>query len=158
MNLNEIRDICLRLLSRREHSRRELTYKLLQRGHQENEIEWVVDALAEQGLQSERRFTEQYVLNRVEKGYGSRRISHELKEKGIDRLLFEEVVRTENIDWADALEKVYRRKYREILPKSLEERQKRWRFLFQQRGFSSEQIEAVFDSRFNLSNKAPTDD
>jgi len=145
LKLNEIHDICLRLLSRREHSRRELTYKLLQRGHQENEIEWVVNALTDQGLQSERRFTEQFVLNRVDKGYGPRRIGHELQEKGIDRLLFEEVVGEENIDWVDALKKIYRRKYREALPKSPEEKQKRWRFLYQQRGFTPEQIQAVFD-------------
>ena len=123
--------------------------KLLRRGHEEDEIERIVNALTEQRLQSERRFTEQYVLSRMEKGYGPRCITQELRVKGIDLFLFEEVTRAENIDWLNVLGKAYRRRYRDMLPKSPAELQKRRRFLHQQRGFTLEQVDAFLKSISN---------
>ncbi|MDX1626605.1 MAG: RecX family transcriptional regulator, partial [Wenzhouxiangellaceae bacterium] len=51
----EIRESAIRLLARREHSRRELDRKLRQRGWDGEDVEIVLDELDEAGLQSDRR-------------------------------------------------------------------------------------------------------
>ena len=60
----------LRLLTSREHSRRELQRKLLARGHDEAGIECALDELSDSGLLSDER---------VRKGFGLVRIRQELR-------------------------------------------------------------------------------
>ena len=73
----------LRLLTRREHSRHELRGKLRACGHAADAIEAALAALREQDLQSDRRFAEACARSLTERGYGSRRIGHELRRRGV---------------------------------------------------------------------------
>lgn len=76
-------DQAVRLLARREHSRRELARKLAQRGFPEEESVPALDRLEREGLQSDARFAEEYARARLERGFGPRRVEAELAEHGV---------------------------------------------------------------------------
>ncbi len=150
LNTNEsqkqIREICLRLLSRREHSQQELLNKITGKGFERSEIQLIIDDLAEQGWQSDFRFAESYARFRVKKGYGPIKISYELRQRGIEYFDLESVVLDFADDWSEILEQVYRKKYTDDKILTNKEYVKRCKFL-QQRGFSNEMIRAIVKER-----------
>src|SRR3970282_1134696 len=73
------------LLSRREHSRRELTRKLCERGLAADEVEAAVEKLATDGWQDDARFAQFLLRSRVSGGYGPIRIRAELATHGLGR-------------------------------------------------------------------------
>ena len=75
----------LGLLTRREHSRKELTRKLAARGVASEEAQAAVDKLAAAGWQDDRRFAESLVRSRAGSGHGPLRIRAELATHGLDR-------------------------------------------------------------------------
>jgi len=56
-----MRKKAIQLLTRREHSRQELTQKLLLKNYPRSEIDELLDALAKENLQSDFRFATTYV-------------------------------------------------------------------------------------------------
>lgn len=135
-----IKEHCLRLLTFREHSQKELRAKLMQKGYLLEDIQPIIDQLAQDNWQSDRRFAENYARHRLRKGYGEVAIRYELKQKGIDFALdLHGILLTVAEDWMDLLTQVYNKKYGEISPIPRLEWAKRSRFLMQ-RGFSSSQI------------------
>lgn len=137
-----IEQICLRLLARREHSRRELLDKLALRGYQRDEVEPVIDALAERDWQNEERYTECYVRQRIQNGYGPIRIRYELQQRGVDDADLDAQAESQG-GWQNLLLDVYSGKYGEETSLTQAEWLKRSRFL-QQRGFSGEMIKRLF--------------
>ncbi|MGM0535124.1 MAG: regulatory protein RecX [Pseudomonadota bacterium] len=79
------RDDAIRLLARREYSRRELAERLAARGHASESIAQCLDDLAEQGLQSDARFAESFLRSRILRGQGPLKIRVELERRGLDR-------------------------------------------------------------------------
>lgn len=77
------RAAALRLLARREHSRRELELKLAQRGVAASAYGPVLDDFEERGWLSDERFADILVRQRLEAGYGPLRIRADLQQKGI---------------------------------------------------------------------------
>ena len=139
----QIKDICLRLLARREHSEKELLDKLALRGFGRYDSERIVHELAERGWQSDSRFVESYVRQRIQKGYGPLRISYELQRHGIEFSNQKELVAELSESWSEMLEKVYISKYGESKHLEAKEWQKRSRFLIQ-RGFTNEMVRQLF--------------
>jgi regulatory protein len=139
----EVKVSCLRLLARREHSRKELLNKVMTKGYSRETIENVVSELAEQGLQNDQRFMESYARQRIAKGYGPVRIKYELQQKGIEDCDLYSVVEESAGSWAELLNSIYARKYNEANSITRKEWAKRSRFL-QQRGFSGEMIMNLF--------------
>ncbi len=137
-----IEAVCLRLLARREHSRRELLDKLALRGFERGECEPVIDELGEQNWQNDDRFTECYVRQRIASGYGPIRIGYELQQRGIESVDLDAHAE-EHGGWLNLALDVYLAKYgdEKSLPQS--EWAKRSRFLLQ-RGFSGETIKRLF--------------
>ncbi|MGJ7459602.1 regulatory protein RecX [Halomonas sp. MA07-2] len=84
------RDDAIRLLARREHSRAELVTRLSAKGHASEAIAECLDALAEQGLQSDARFAESFLRSRILRGQGPLKIRQALSLRGIER----EMIRT----------------------------------------------------------------
>lgn len=144
----EINDVCLRLLARREHSRKELLDKCLTKGYGKDEILAVIDDLARQGWQDDLRYAESYARHRIQKGYGPVFILYQLQQNGVDAVNLEELVETVAGSWMDALEQVYAKKYklnkRHNIRLDRQEWAKRSRFLMQ-RGFPATMISALFD-------------
>lgn len=140
----EIKESCLRLLARREHSQKELLNKLLVKGLAKDDILAVIDELAQQGWQSDSRYAESYTRHHIQKGYGPIFIAYELRKNGIDAVNFEEIMQKMANSWMELLEQVYIKKYGHDLLLDRNEWAKRSRFLMQ-RGFSSTMISALFD-------------
>jgi regulatory protein len=138
----QIEAVCLRLLARREHSRRELLDKLALRGFNRDEVEPVIDGMAEQNWQNDERYTECYVRQRIQNGYGPMRIRYELQQRGINDVELD-LQAEEQGGWQKLLLDVYLGKYGDEKSLTQNEWLKRSRFL-QQRGFSGEMIKQVF--------------
>lgn len=77
-----VRDRALRLLGRREHSRTELAGKLARHGHLKDEVDKVLDALEQSGLQSDTRYTTSQVRTRSGRE-GNRLLRQRLCRQGI---------------------------------------------------------------------------
>ena len=137
-----IRESCLRLLVRREHSQRELLDKLALKGIERSATQVVIDQLIDEGWQSDARFAESYARYRIRKGFGPVKISYELRQKGVGDFDLDPVVLDVADSWFDLLTQVYHKKYADSDELSQKERVKRSRFL-QQRGFSHEMINIV---------------
>ena len=140
----EIKESCLRLLARREHSQKELLNKLLVKGLAKDDILAVIDELAQQGWQSDSRYAESYTRHRIQKGYGPIFIAYELRKNGIDAVNFEDIMQKMADSWMELLEQVYIKKYGHDSLLDRNEWAKRSRFLMQ-RGFSGTMISALFD-------------
>ncbi|MGZ4977104.1 MAG: regulatory protein RecX [Methylobacter sp.] len=140
----EIKEVCLRLLARREHSQKELLDKLVLRGFVRDKVQSVIDELAEQGWQNDLRYAESYARFRIQKGYGPIRVGYELKQNGITAFDLESIAQEEAGSWMALLEQVYGKKYSQDTVLERSEWVKRSRFLLH-RGFSGAMISALFD-------------
>lgn len=134
----------MRLLAMREHTQFELKNKL-KRAHAAADIEQALKLLAEQGLQSDERYTELYVDLRRNKGYGPLRISTELREKGVEGALIDIHVDENDSCWSSLLLQVVKKKYGEQPPVDRNDLARRGRFL-SYRGFPSHLISAYLFS------------
>ena len=108
-----------RLLARREHSRHELRGKLRASGHAEEAVEAALETLREQNLQSDRRFAEACVRSLAERGYGSRRVRHELRQRGVAVELAGELERqARQQDWTRAVAALRRKTRARLLERA----------------------------------------
>ena len=139
----DLRARALRLLARREHSRKELERKLAPHVASAQALQAVLEALLEKKQLSDERFAEERVRH-LSRKYGAARIRHDLKAKGIDRELIDRVSEDGETERARA---ILARKYR-TPAETREERARRTRFL-QSRGFSHDAI------RVALGNPVP---
>src|SRR5690606_23009290 len=89
----------LGLLSRREHSRRELRAKLTARGVDIADADGALDRLAEHSYQSDPRFAELLVRSRIAQGQGPVRIRAELRQHGIADDVVRSAIDAEAPDW-----------------------------------------------------------
>jgi len=144
IKLSDLRDAALRLLARREHSYKELSQKLKQRGWPEPELENVLSDLADQGLQSDERFVETFVRNRAQKAYGPVRIRAELGQRGIDRAQVDRALRETDADWLELASGWYERRYRGDPPADMKDKSRRQQALAR-RGFDHSIVRELID-------------
>ncbi len=133
----------LRLLARREHSERELHQKLIARRFSDTLIDQVLAQLIDAGLLSDSRFAELYARGRIERGYGPLRIQAELRKRGVSGALTERTLAESTRSWIESARQERSKRFGPCIPADHRERAKQMRFL-QQRGFTGEQIRAVF--------------
>lgn len=89
------------LLSRRDHSVKELMNKLSQKGYSDG-AEEAIEKLKKGGYVSDERFARLYVRElQTFKKYGKRRIEQELYRKGIDREIISEVLEETDFDGSE---------------------------------------------------------
>jgi len=134
----------VRMLNMREHSRFELKRKQMQRHSNENDVEWVLDRLEAEGLQSDIRFVEQYIHSRSNKGYGPGRIKIELKEKGLNAEHINTGFDESEIDWFERIKIVHSKKFKGKIATDWAEKSKQMKFL-EYRGFTHEQMRSCVD-------------
>ncbi|WP_240725113.1 regulatory protein RecX [Mangrovimicrobium sediminis] len=125
------------LLARREHSRRELCDKLKRRFHDPALVEAQVDRLADEGLQSDQRFAESFLRQRVSRGHGPLRVRQELRQRGVTDEQMEAAFAGEPCDWFDLAAQALQRKFGDSPCVDMRERARRARFM-QYRGFAFE--------------------
>ncbi len=127
-------------LARREHSRLELEKKLAAHTEDPAELSAMLDALEQQDFLSARRMLEQVVQVR-RKRFGSQRIVHELREKGIAEDLIAAALPELKQTELDAAREVWRKRFA-APPADAKEHGKQMRFLLG-RGFAPEVIRWV---------------
>lgn len=135
-----IRHAAVRLLARREHSRRELIIKLNQRGFQTTDIQPVLDWLEQNDLLSHERFVNMIVRVRSRKGIGPVKIIAELKSHDISQKLIDADEDWQALDWVAIARGAKIKKFGEDKPSSALEQAKQTQYLIK-RGFLREHIE-----------------
>jgi regulatory protein len=136
----------LRLLSRREYSRKELAQKLLQTVTQkspdvpndlEEQIEKVLSEFEKQGWLSDSRYAEALVRRRSQR-YGMRRVTEELQRAGIEQSTISRLSQDLKDTEFERAHALWERKFGQI---SLEqkERARQYRFLIS-KGFNPELV------------------
>lgn len=140
----DLYNAALGMLTRRDHSRKELAQKLkLKFSVSLVELDILLDALLTAGYLDDERFTEAYTRARMRKGFGPERIKQELRAKGVEESVVKKVLSLEDLDWVGIAQTVWQKKYHQI-PGSLKEKVRQANFL-RYRGFSSAQLDSIFD-------------
>jgi regulatory protein len=134
----------LRMLGRREHSRRELERKLLPFAAEPAEISPLLADFERRGWLSESRVVEQVTAARRGR-FGALRIAHELREKGVSEDAISVALAALKETELEAAREVWRSKFGEV-PQTPAERARQVRFL-QNRGFSMDIAMRVLRSR-----------
>ena len=133
-----LRSRALGLLARREHSAKELQRKLTPHIAEGDDLPALLQDLIKRGWVSDERFAEQ-VVNAKQSRFGSHKLAHELREKGVEEHLVLEAVT--GIDDLENARSVWQKKYGKP-PANRNEWAKQARFL-QSRGFGFDVIKQV---------------
>jgi regulatory protein len=145
--VNSLKSTALRLLATREHSRAELKRKLESKAEEGDDVEAVLDRMAETGLQSDERFAESYVRSRATR-LGSSRLQYELVKRGVTEEVagsaMSEVLLEDELTRARG---VWLKKFGQP-PSGRQEWARQARFL-QSRGFSAEIIRKLLRDGFD---------
>jgi regulatory protein len=136
----ELRSIAIDLLSRREHSSRELQHKLQIKGGQTEDIAAVLAWCQAEHYQSDERYCAMLLRSKVAKGYGPAIVAQAAREQGLARELVQETLAALEIDWFALALLQYEKKFAALAIKDYQDKQKRMGFL-QRRGFTVEQIQ-----------------
>ncbi len=129
----------LRLLDRRDYSRRELVRKLMEKGEPQEAAEAVADRFVELGLINDRRYSHILVRHYAAKGFGVCRIKQELYRHGIPTDMWEDAL-TELPTQEEIMDKLFRQKLGSGVPDRA--RIKKATDAMLRRGFSWSEIES----------------
>ena len=135
-----LRAQALSLLARREYSKQELARRLLQYTEDPDEIPPLIEEFEQRGWLSEQRVVEQVMATR-RKRFGSQKIAHELRQKGLSEDAIAAARETLKDSELESARDVWRRKFPEP-PANANEKARQMRFL-QGRGFSLDIIRKV---------------
>ena len=133
----------LDIISRREHSQKELTDKLVKKYDVPELISSVIHNLIEKNLLNDLRFSQAYVVARKRKGFGPKKIGYELVSRGVNENTASEVIDAEG-GWNEAALKAFNKKFKAGIGEDFKEQNKQKVFL-QNRGFSFQEIDSVFN-------------
>ena len=133
----------LDIISRREHSQKELSNKLIKKFNIPELVDSVIDVLLEKNLLNDYRYSESYVVARKRKGFGPKKIGYELVSRGVNENTASEVIDAEG-GWNEAALKAFNKKFKAGMGEDYKEQNKQKVFL-QNRGFSFEEIDSVFN-------------
>ena len=123
-----LRERALKLLARREHSRKELGRKLAEHTQDPGEVERTLDECEARGWLSEKRVVEQLVHNRRSR-FGIRRIERDLEAKGVSGEAKAAAIAQLKDGELDAARAIWRRKFGGRPPRNPAERARQARFL-----------------------------
>ena len=129
----------LRLLERRDYSRKELILKLTEKGEPLADAEAVADRMVELGVINDERYSKMLVRHYAGKGYGLCRIKQELYRHGIHTDLWEEAME-ELPSQEDIMDKLLRSKLKSSSPDQKEIKKATDALL--RRGFSWSEVSA----------------
>ena len=132
----------MRLLARREHAAGELASKLVQRGYEREAADAEIARLAREGLQSDERFTELFVEQRIARGDGPLKIRAALDERGIAGARIDAALEVYADEWPSLARDALAHRFGGDRPATRRERARRARFL-QSRGFPASIVARV---------------
>jgi regulatory protein len=127
----------MRFLARREHSRAELAQKLTPHAESDEQIAALLDDLVRQGFLSDARYAEMVARTRGAR-FGSQRVAHELRQKGVPDSLVNETIRELRESDLATARVIWEKKFG-AFPKDAQDKARQVRFL-QSRGFGLDTI------------------
>jgi regulatory protein len=139
----EARKKAMDFLARREYGQQELINKLSGKGFDRGIAEQAVFKLTEDGLQSDRRFAENFVQSRLNQGKGPVRIRLDLEHRGIRQSTVDTAFDVADPDWHALAREIRTKKFGGGLPVDFKEKSRQMRFL-QYRGFEPDHIQSAF--------------
>ncbi len=148
IKLSDVRFAAMNLLAIREHSAKELIEKLGRKFSAPELILQVVTDLKGQNLQSDERFADAFIRMRQQQGKGCVLIKMELRERGVDGYLISQLVDESEPAWFALARDVLIKRFKQM-PVDPREKAKQMRFLHS-RGFSSQHIQAAFNSEYDV--------
>lgn len=165
----DVRVAAMNLLARREHSLSELQTKLSRRFALPEMVTSVLQELQRDNLQSDERYAESLLRQRLQRGYGPARIRQDMRERGLDEAAITAAHAAVEPDWFATAEEAFARKFggsavvspagdpsagdedvldpvarRDARQAALKEKARRMRFM-QYRGFASEHFRHLLD-------------
>jgi regulatory protein len=148
-NLNsDITKLITKYLSIREHSKLELHNKLTQKGHDSIDIRDCIDEFSSKDIQSDTRFTEEFIRSKLKKNKGPRLVSSELTARGIsDSLINKKISEISYQEWCNAALKALVKKLHGASV-SIDNKDKIYSFLIS-RGFDHKMIKYALDEQKN---------
>jgi len=138
----------LALLTRREHSRRELARKLAVRGHQPDEVDATVARLADAGWQDDARFACSLARSRAAAGYGPAYIRAELATHALPSQLVADALAAVEDDWESIACDLLCRRFGAVPPAGAAARRKAMDLLLR-RGFDRVLAQRLSAFRFD---------
>ena len=132
----------LDIISRREHSKKEVRDKLLKKFDDLSVIEDVIEKLIKNSLLNDSRYAEMYTRARKRKGFGPKRIGYELNSRGVSETLSSIAIEEEG-GWLEAAENAFNKKFKDGVSLDFKTKLKQKSFL-QNRGFSFKEIDSIF--------------
>lgn len=148
-NEQQLREVLLRLLSRRDYSAAELRQKLRQRGFADDLIEQQLMDVQARGWQSDERYQAMFVRSKISRGDGPLKIQAAAQHKGLNKTAVRESIANEEVDWqALALARLQRRFGEPPQHLDPKQRAKIQRHLAQ-RGFPFEVIQTALERWLN---------
>ena len=132
----------LDIISRREHSEKEIKNKLLKKFDTSEIIDEVILKLIENNLINNFRYAQMYVHVRKRKGFGPMKIQFELMTRGINDSI-SSIAISEEGSWKEAAQIAFNKKFKNGASNDFNERYQQKSFL-RNRGFSFEEIDSVF--------------
>ena len=141
---SKIRLSAMGMLAGREYLRSQLATKLENKFDNSPLIPAVLDQLAAENLQSDHRFIEAFIRSRISRGQGCTRIRLDLKSRGANATLVNELLDEADVDWFELAKTTAQQKFGNTQQVDTKEKAKRMRFL-QYRGFSFDQIKYALD-------------
>jgi regulatory protein len=127
----------MRLLARREHSRDELRRKLARVATETDDVESVIETLAQKGWLSDARFAESAARAKAAR-FGPVKLAHYLRSRGVDDEAIAAGIRAAGDEGVAQMETIWKSRFR-APPANERERARQVRFL-QGRGFALEQV------------------
>jgi regulatory protein len=107
----DVRVAAMNLLARREHSLQELQQKLQRRFADADLVAQVLRVLREENLQSDQRYAESLLRQRLSRGYGPLRLRQEMRERGLDDAAIDIAHAAVQPDWFALAEAAYQKKF-----------------------------------------------
>ena len=98
---NEMRAFAYRLLGRREYSVFELDRRIRQKWPEATGVQDLLEALVEENLLSDERFTESFVRFRIQRYQGPLKIKAALRTKGVSDHLISRELDAHTEEWLD---------------------------------------------------------
>ena len=127
----------MRFLARREHSRAELKRKLAARAGEGENLDALLDDLAQRGWLSDARFAEITARSKASR-YGPRKLAHYLQSRGVKPEEIAAGIRKAGVEGTARIESIWQSRYR-AAPADEREKLRQVRFL-QGRGFDLDEI------------------
>ncbi|EQC1412974.1 regulatory protein RecX [Providencia rettgeri] len=139
MQLDELYHHAVTLLARKDYATGEMRRMLNSLANEPVDVDTVILKLKEYNYLNDERIAENLLSRLLKKQYGLTRIRLEIRQKGIESDVIENVLNSLDIDWFEMASESRIKKFGEAIPIEPKEKARQIRYL-QSRGFSMDMI------------------